>query len=114
MRDDQVERLQKLSEALVDVVLKEADPATWPGAGKPLSDLGQQERGDRYWSKKNATASLALAMKVQSLIDQRERPDWKPSQGNDEDLEAELKAAEREASKRLGQLQHGRKARSTH
>ena len=58
MRDDQITRLQALSESLGEVVIHEVDPANWPGAEKDPADLTQQERGDRYWSKKNAAATM--------------------------------------------------------
>lgn len=58
MRPDQLVRLAELSEKLADVVLEEADPAEWPGANMPLASLSQQERGDRYWSKKKRRCHL--------------------------------------------------------
>ena len=57
MRPDQIERLKDLTERLADVFLLEADPAEWPGSGVAPADLSQQERGDRFWSKKNAMAT---------------------------------------------------------
>jgi hypothetical protein len=36
MRPDQIQRLQDLSEKLAEVVLEEADPKEWPGAGISL------------------------------------------------------------------------------
>ena len=39
MREDQKKRLEALSEKLIDVVLEEADPDFWPGAGQPLADV---------------------------------------------------------------------------
>lgn len=107
MRDDQIKRLEELGNELIDVVLEESDPKEWPGAGKPLASLEQQERGDRYWCKKNAGATLVLAMKIHSLVETRTRPDWKPSDKDAEDLEAEQKAAEREAAKVLERIHAG-------
>ena len=68
MHNDYKTRLTALSDKLTDVVLDEADPDTWPGADKPLDKHTKQERGDRYWCKKNAAASLTLLVKVHSLI----------------------------------------------
>lgn len=51
MRDDQITRLQALSERLGEVVITEVDPQNWPGADKGPTELTQQERGDRYWCK---------------------------------------------------------------
>lgn len=114
MRDDQVQRLSDLSDELIDVVLEEADPKEWPGAGKPLGALEQQERGDRYWCKKNAAATLSLAAKVQSMLDQRLRPDWKPAQEDDADLDKQISAAEKEAARRIEAIQSGRRSTRMH
>lgn len=103
MRADQIERLKELSEKLADVVLEEADPAEWPGAGMPLAAISQQERGDRYWCKKNAAATFALLERTQSLLtdaselDPRGNPHVRP------ELEAEIAAAERRAAKAVDQ-----------
>jgi hypothetical protein len=67
MRPDQRERLDELSEKLTDVVLDEADPDLWPGQGMHVGDMTQEQRGDRYWCKKNATASIALLLRVQQV-----------------------------------------------
>lgn len=98
MRDDQRSRVEELANELIDVVIEEADPKLWPGAGKPLADLQQQERGDRYWCKKNAAATLVLAVKIQSLIEKIDRPDWKD---DEKDIDEQITAAQREAEKRL-------------
>lgn len=45
MRDDQIVRLQALTERLGEVVITELDPHQWPGADKALAELTQQERG---------------------------------------------------------------------
>jgi hypothetical protein len=68
MRADQIARLRELSEKLADVVLEEADPAEWPGAGTPLAALTQQERGDRFWCKRNASATFALLERSESML----------------------------------------------
>jgi hypothetical protein len=110
MRPDQIARLQDLSEKLADVVLEEADPQEWPGAGIPLASLSQQERGDRYWCKKNAAASFSLLERTSSLL-----ADVK-TVGNDrhkddEDLDKQIRAKEKEAEKLLAKVM--KKAAST-
>ena len=67
MRADQLTRLNVLSEGLADVLIDEADPASWPGAGTRLADLTKADRGDRYWCKKNAFATVALLARVEQL-----------------------------------------------
>jgi hypothetical protein len=68
MRPDQAERLAQLEESLIDVYLDEADPANWPGVGTAGEHMTKEERGDRYWSKKNAAATVMLAMETRKLI----------------------------------------------
>lgn len=67
MRQDQYERLQAISEKLTDVLLEEADPEKWPGAGIPLGTMDKATRGDRYWSKKNAVGTVALIQRIDGL-----------------------------------------------
>lgn len=113
MTPEQMQKLQELEGKLVDVVLTEADPDTWPGAGKELKSLDKGERGDRYWSKKNASASMALLMKVYSLTSQAQRiaagyPQPLKAEGevkdHDGDLDNEIKAAEAEAAQHIKRL----------
>ena len=111
MRQDQLQRLQELSEKLADVVLEEADPAEWPGANTPLAALCQQERGDRYWCKKNAAATFALLERTTSLLtDAKDLRNNRPE--DDADMEKQIAAKEREASKLLDKVMKGAKAAS--
>ena len=100
MRTDQTKRLAELAEQLVDAFITEADPATWPGAGHE-SDMTQRERGDRYWSKKNASATGGVLRFALDLIG-RTGADT-PAAGGDEedDLDKRIRQAERRASDAL-------------
>ncbi|WLE60281.1 hypothetical protein [Burkholderia plantarii] len=116
MRQDQYERLQALSEKLTDVFLGEADPDTWPGAGLPLATMDKATRGDRYWSKKNAAGTVMLIGRVHTLIGQIQLGsnvgDGAAAVASAEDeLDAEVAAAEQEAARLLDQVQ--RRARKT-
>lgn len=109
MHNDYRTRLTALSDKLTDVVLVEADPDTWPGAGKPPEKHTKDERGDRYWCKKNAAASLTLLVKVHSLIGMHTRGGT-PKEGGVPDDEAfrlgqRVSAAERAAQEVLDRLQ---------
>lgn len=106
MRPDQLQRLQELTEKLADVVLEEADPAEWPGAGQPLASLTQQERGDRYWCKKNAAATFVLLNRADEII--QRRSSGKPANDDTgEDLDRTIAQAEREAARALERIQSG-------
>ncbi len=117
MRQDQFERLQALEEKLADVFIVEAEPEKWPGAGIEARSMDQQTRGDRYWCKRNAVATLSLMQRVASLVGQVQNrgsgttPPAPTGEGEDpskairDEMEAEIQGAEREASKLLAQLQ---------
>ncbi|ANA34475.1 hypothetical protein [Ralstonia mannitolilytica] len=114
MRQDQYQRLQDLTEKLTDKFLAEADPDTWPGAGVALASMDAQTRGDAYWSKKNAAATLTLILKTVNLVGviQRNSADGgggaevPPEQDEPDGLDGEIRAAEKEATRMLNQIQH--------
>lgn len=99
MRDDQRTRLEELSDTLTEVVLDEADPKGWPGDGIPLDAMSKDERGDRYWCKKNAAATLALLTKLHTVLDRAAAGQGAGEEGDD--MEDEINKAEKEAKKRL-------------
>ncbi|CUJ67316.1 hypothetical protein [Achromobacter sp. 2789STDY5608628] len=119
MRQDQYERLVALSEKLTDALLLELDPEQWPGASLAPMAMDQQTRGDRYWCKKNAAATLTLIMKNNSLFDLIRRqtaggggaaevPPGAAAPGEDDEdsgLDAEIRRAEKEAAQVLARAQ---------
>lgn len=120
MRLDQYAKLQDLAEKLTDAFIAEADPDQWPGAGLTPTAMDQQTRGDRYWCKKNAAATLSVIVRTTSLIgiiQQRSNlipPDGEgaPAETEDTSMDAEMKAAEKEAGKLLAKMQATMKAAS--
>lgn len=117
MRADQFARLQSLSERLTDVFLEEADPDRWPGRGIDLANLDQRTRGDLYWSKKNAVATLSLIGRVASLTSVIRMQGGEPlppgpeqnGQPEEDGLDAEIREAEKEAQRLLNDIQKGTK-----
>lgn len=107
MRPDQLKRMQDLAEKLADVVLEEADPGMWPGAGTPLAEVSQQVRGDRYWCKKNAAATFMLLGKAEEIIARRGDGDREKITDEGEDMDRTIAQAEKEASKALERIQAG-------
>lgn len=111
MRQDQFDKLQSLSEKLTDVVLVEADPDHWPGSGWKPIELTKEQRGDRYWSKKNAVATLSLIGRIHQLTAAIRMASNAGAGGGaavsepEEELDAEVQAAEKEAAKLLDELQ---------
>ncbi|WP_433886955.1 hypothetical protein [Pseudomonas vranovensis] len=108
MRDDQIVRLQALTERLGEVVISEIDPHNWPGANKLPGELTQQERGDRYWCKKNAAATMTLLLKTVNIAGILNRNKPAPDAGAAiDELDGELAAAEREAAAIIERMQQG-------
>lgn len=122
MRQDQFERLQQLEEKLLDVFFAEAEPADWPGAGKKVRDMAQQERGDLYWVKRNCAATLALTQRIGILVGRVQMSgagttaNGQPVDGEGHDQEAaravsqldsEIAAAERKAAELIREMQSG-------
>lgn len=110
MRPDQLERLRDLEERLADVVLEEADPDTWPGAGQPLADLTQQQRGDRFWCKRNAAATFGLLERTVRTLADAVAPHGGRCEEHDDELGNEIERMEREASKVLDRAMKAAKA----
>lgn len=127
MRQDQFERLHSLEEKLTDVLLKEAEPDKWPGHGIEPGAMDKSTRGDRYWCKKNAVATISLIQRVGSLIgavrlrgDGTLPPAGPPAETEDEgeeaqqdSMEEEVLAYEKEAAKLLRDMQADSKKAAT-
>ncbi|EJP5180880.1 hypothetical protein NT945_002122 [Salmonella enterica] len=99
MYEDYRTRLTALSDKLTSVVIEEADPDNWSGSKKPVKELTKDERGDRYWDKKNAAASLTLLIKVHSLIGMQSRGTTGENVDDDDfGLAQQVAKAEKEAA----------------
>lgn len=116
MRSEQFERLQVLQEKLTEVFLRDADPDSWAGSGQTLAEMTKETRGDSYWCRKNAAATLSVLMRTTNLIgviQMRSDPSRAnaggvaaPEQEKEVDtLDAEVRAAEKEANKLLAKMQ---------
>jgi hypothetical protein len=115
MRQDQFENMQKRGEQLVDVFLAESDPEKWPGHGLEPATMEKTTRGDRYWCKKDAVATLACAQRIFNLVQvirERSAPDLPNGPDGeatevDDSLDKEVAAAEKEASQLLDKMARG-------
>lgn len=104
MRDEQFTKLEALQERLVDVVLFEAEPENWTAHGKLPKEMTQEERGDRYWCKRNVSATVTLLNKTLSLAFFRDRQPSRPpedAESANDDLNQEILEAEKNANKIL-------------
>jgi len=104
MRPDQRKRLAELSDRLIEVVLEEADPDFWPGAGQSLADVDQETRGNRYWCKKNAQATFVLVTSVEKLTANTKEMLGRDPYKNHE-LDAQIARAEKVAGEMLKKIE---------
>jgi hypothetical protein len=118
MRDDQFIRLQALSEKLLDVFLAEADPESWPGKGIALGAMDAKTRGDLYWVRKTAASVLVLEGKITNRIAAGQLGgNITPGSGGEgepdveQQIDADMAAAEKEASRLMRELQGGGKGK---
>lgn len=101
MRPDQASRLEALSERLAEQALLDADPANWTAAGKIGQDMTVEERGSAVWDRKLAVQTVSLLMRVEVLRQSKPAP---PSGiSADDDPEAEIRRAEKEAARLVAQ-----------
>lgn len=96
MRPDQLARLNDLSEKLADTFLTEADPTEWAGRSKLPADLTRQERGDRYWCKKNAMATGGV---LRYTLDLMAKHIGETDPEDDADMDRKIRDAEKRAAK---------------
>lgn len=108
MRKDQIERLNDLAERIGEVFIEEADPQNWSGAGLPLSGLDTENRGNRYWDKKNAIQTGSLLARVIDLAERDTRAG--PSAATDpDDAEKDIRKYEKQAKDLLDVIQSAAK-----
>lgn len=104
---NQLEKLKQLSDKMVGLVIAEADPDTWAGANKTLNEMSEDERGDRYWCKKNANQMITTAVKLETLIALYERKGGQPKDNTITELSNNVVQFERAAKERLERLVNG-------
>lgn len=96
MRPEQITRLVEIEEQLLDVFVSECKPKKWPGMTK------SEDRGDRYWHKKNALATLTIVGRIQTVLRDARTDGGQgeaPKAGDDPDLDGtDDKSIEREAA----------------
>lgn len=116
LRPDQDDRLVQIEEKLMDVFLDEADPAGWMNEEKARELAAQQIadgedpklvakelsgwKGQRYWEKKNANATMALLARI---VHYRTLKEQAGEQGSEpgEDEKNDIAAAEKKVKAKL-------------
>lgn len=109
IRTDQILELERVQEALVDIVLREADPAEWERDTT-------ETRKERLEQKRNAAATLQLVTRISSVLNYvrgsagPEKPVDDPEDGAPvrDPTKDEILAATAEAKKILSKANGGR------
>lgn len=100
MTPDQRNKLEQIQERIAEVLITEMDPNNWAGAGVIPALMDKEQRGNRYFDKKNAAMTAVIYMDNAKLLE-----NTKPALGRDPYKDAELdkkiKSAEKEAGKLL-------------
>lgn len=98
MRQDQLIRLQALSEKIAEVAIFDADPDNWVGAGKPAKKLTKAARGNAYWCRKVAIGTISVLMRVGAVANSVQ---WSNATKDDTSLNDEIRKAEADAERWL-------------
>ncbi len=106
MRTDQRIRLAEVAERLAEVVIRDADPDSWAAGDLTLAEMDREQRGDAAWCRKTAVQSVALLVRVESLLD----VDPASPAPDDLDPEKEIARAEAAATKALFRATRGANA----
>lgn len=120
MTEDQLQRLRALQDKLVETALGNADPASWTADGKVSKDMDKEERGNAYWDRKLAGATLAVLARIVTLT----TISWRNMPENDEEgraaalaaagtLDDDVKAAERQAKEMLKLVEKAARERAS-
>ena len=96
MKVEQLTKLRQIQERLADMFFEESDTEKW-------SDMQTRDsRGDRYWFKKNATATLTIIGRIENLLALRDGrasggPNADQVKDDEAQLDREIAKAEKEA-----------------
>lgn len=108
MTPDQLARLEKLRDKLVERALIDADPDNWIAGCKAPWEMTRDERGDAKWCRSLAVSTVALTMQVNRLMANPsaggalvpDKPETAP-QDEEQSIEAEVARYEQAAAEVL-------------
>ena len=110
MTPDQLQRIADLTEKLADVFIKEANPDNWTAPGTMPADMTTEQRGNRFWDRKGASATGSVLRFALDIAD-RNNQKAKPLVG--EDMDEEIAKAEKLADAEMRRVLGSASARAT-
>jgi len=102
IRDELRKKMADVTERLMEVLVDEADPDNWTAAEKTLKDMDKDERGARFWDKRNATATLSL---LHGAINLADKLDGFIVEKEVDDILEQVNSADRKAKDALKRMQ---------
>jgi len=90
MRQDQRERLEDISETVLDQFLDQGQVEEWPDMSTP------ENRADRYWFIKVKAAELAFLDKIYNVLERRNPQGANARKGEEESVERTIKKFEKQ------------------
>lgn len=114
MRQDQYVKMQALSEEIADQAIMDMNPKNWDGYGQAPKDLSKEDRGNAYWCRKMAVATIAVLTRVAVLkntVSAGRAPD---SVEDESSLDEEIAKYESEAKQLLSKVQREAKKSEFH
>lgn len=103
MTPEQLARLNALQEKIAEVLLDEMNPDNWAGAGLTPAAMNKQQRGDRYFDKKNAAMTAMLYIDNGKLLLNSKAALGRDPYKDDE-LDKKIAAAEKTAGQLLDKV----------
>ena len=110
MTPDQIQRIDDLTEKLADVFLREADPDNWTAPGTMPADMSTEQRGNRFWDRKGASATGSVLRFALDIADRNNQKDA-PLVGDD--MDEEIAKAEKRADSEMRRVLGSAAARAT-
>jgi len=68
MRPDQWQRLQAVAEKVAEIAITDCDPENWAHSDKTSKELSRDQRGDAYWSRRQAIATCGVLARIHHLV----------------------------------------------
>jgi uncharacterized protein YlxW (UPF0749 family) len=106
--------MQALSEEIAEVAINDMNPKNWSAHGILPKDMTKEERGDAYWSRKMAVATIMVLTRVAALKNTISAGRAPEDDEEETSLDEEITKAETEAKQLLDEVQRQAKKSEFH
>ena len=110
MRVDQWQRLQAIAEKVAEIAIVDCDPDNWAHSDTPSKKLTRDQRGDAYWSRRQAIATCGVLARIHHLVMNHNVIGDNSTAGSPEDnpeqtLERMVREAEKQGAELMDRVQ---------